>query len=70
MIHTLSQHAGLNDLVFSAGMEPLRSILGAGANTLLAPTDLADWDPPTQARGWIDKKPVIDLEESPTTEVK
>ena len=51
-------------------MEPLRSILGAGANTLLAPTDLADWDPPTQARGWIDKKPVIDLEESPTTEVK
>lgn len=53
-----------------AGMEPLRSILGAGANTLLAPADLAEWDPPAQAPTWYDKKPLIDLEDSPTTEVK
>lgn len=51
-------------------MEPLRSILGAGANTLLAPADLAEWEPPAQKRTWYHKKPDTDLEDSPTTKVK
>ena len=51
-------------------MEPLRSVLGAGANTLLAPASLADWDPPAQPGAWYDKKPTIDLADSSTTQVK
>ncbi len=55
------------------GIEPLRGVLGAGANTLLAPTNLADWEPAYQKPTWYDKK--MSVEEavdaaSQTTDVK
>lgn len=59
--------------LFHTGIEPLRGVLGAGANTLLAPTNLADWEPAYQKPTWYDKK--MSVEEavdaaSQTTDVK
>ncbi|KAL3142707.1 hypothetical protein ABBQ38_003008 [Trebouxia sp. C0009 RCD-2024] len=55
------------------GIEPLRAVLGAGANTLVTPPNLADWEPGYQKPTWYDKKmsveDVVDAA-SQTTEVK
>jgi len=36
----------------SAGIEPLRAVVGAGADTLLSPASLADWEPSKQKLAW------------------
>lgn len=60
-------------VTFHAGIEPLRAVLGAGANTLVTPPNLADWEPGYQKPTWYDKKmsveDVVDAA-SQTTEVK
>ena len=54
-----------------AGIEPLRAVVGAGADTLLSPASLADWQPSKQKLAWYDKKPSVEAAvESQTTEVK
>lgn len=54
-----------------AGIEPLRAVIGAGADTLLSPASLADWEPSKQKLAWYDKKPSVEAAvESQTTEVK
>jgi hypothetical protein len=54
-----------------AGIEPLRAVVGAGADTLLSPASLADWEPSKQKLAWYDKKPSVEAAvESQTTEVK
>ncbi len=55
----------------NAGIEPLRAVVGAGADTLLSPASLADWEPSKQKLAWYDKKPSVEAAvESQTTEVK
>ncbi len=44
----------------SAGIEPLRAVVGAGADTLLSPASLADWEPSKQKLAWYDKKPSVE----------
>ena len=46
-------------------------MLGAGADTLLSPASLADWEPSLQKPAWYDKKPSVETaDESQTTQVK
>ena len=44
----------------ATGIEPLRAVLGAGADTLLSPANLAEWQPPRQKPAWYDKKPSVE----------
>ena len=48
-------------------------MLGAGADTLLTPASLADWEPAHQKPAWYDKKMSVEAAvdaASQTTEVK
>lgn len=66
-------HCLSNDYQCGTGIEPLRAVLGAGADTLLTPPSLADWEPARQKPTWYDKKmsveDVVDAA-SQTTDVK